>query len=190
MRTLVLSLIAAFVLSGCFYGTKNVSDSAETVQAAAYQHDGPPTITLYTSINNTSGAGAHSALLVNGPERILYDPAGRFRHPDAPEQADVHFGITDRVLSYFYAHHALPTHHLRIRTLIVSPEVAKQVYHLARSEGRSVDAACTNHVSNVLMQIDGWDISRTIFPRNLDKQFATIPGVTTKEIRKGDSLIP
>ncbi|MEM9715018.1 MAG: hypothetical protein AAF826_00730 [Pseudomonadota bacterium] len=190
MRLSVLLLIISLALSGCIYGTKNIQDSDAVVRAASYQHDGPPTITLYTSVNNTTGAGAHSGLMINGPERILYDPAGRFRHPDSPEQADVHFGFTDRVMVEYFGHHTLDSHHLRIQTLVVDQETANLAYALARQEGRAVDATCAIRISNILGQIPGLNISGTISPRNLSNQFSALPGVTLREIYKGDRLIP
>ncbi|MEO1562619.1 MAG: hypothetical protein AAFR98_04225 [Pseudomonadota bacterium] len=185
---ILLSL--ALMLGGCIYGTPNYRASELDIRSAAYVHDGPTAITLFTSVNNRSGAGAHSGLMINASERILYDPAGRFTDDRAPENADVHYGFSEWVMVRYFAHHTAETHHLRVQKLIVSPETAAKIYALARQEGRSVDAACATHVSNILAQIPELGISRTIWPRNLSDQFAEIPGVQTAEVRLGDPLVP
>lgn len=39
-----------------------------------------PRISLYTMVNNESGAGAHSALVINASQRVIFDPTGTFKH--------------------------------------------------------------------------------------------------------------
>jgi len=59
--------------------------------------EGPPTyFTLYTVVNKATGSGAHSAILVNASERVIFDPAGTWYHPSLPERNDVHFGMNDK----------------------------------------------------------------------------------------------
>ena len=189
-RSVAIFLTLAFVLSGCLYGTPNYNASDDAIKAAAYVDGGPPSITLFTSVNNKTGAGAHSGIMINASERILYDPAGRFTYEDAPERADVHYGFSDWALVNYFAHHTLPTHHLRMQTIEVSPETAALAYNLARMQGRSVDAACATNASEILSQIPGLGISRTIFPRNLSDQFARLPNVKVREVYEGDRLVP
>ena len=44
----------------------------------------PPSITLLTVIGIPRGEGAHSALLINGSQRIIFDGAGSWNHPAIP----------------------------------------------------------------------------------------------------------
>ena len=67
------------------------------VQRRAYVHEGPAEITLYTVIETETGEGQHTALLINGTQRVLWDPAGSFRHPQVPERGDLHYGITETI---------------------------------------------------------------------------------------------
>ena len=62
MRHLILALCAATLLGGC--AAERVWAPDEAVARAAYRHDGPPRLTLFTMINNRTGAGAHTSLMV------------------------------------------------------------------------------------------------------------------------------
>ncbi|MEM0977001.1 MAG: hypothetical protein AAGJ34_05675 [Pseudomonadota bacterium] len=190
MRVSFGVLLIAVFLTGCIYGTENIQDSAEVVRAASYREPGPATITLFTSIDEVTNRGEHTALLINGPERVLYDPAGRFRHINAPEQADVLFGITDDVLGAYYAHQAPPDHFLRAQTIVVSQEIARIAYEAARMQGRSGDGFCTVHTSAILSKIPGFDVGSAIFPKALSGRFAELDGVITRDIRIGDPVSP
>ncbi len=104
MLRLALALMALLGLAAC--GADQTFAPQAEVDAARYV-EGPPTyIVLYTGINDRNGSGAHSALLVNASQRVLFDPAGTFTHPRAPVQGDVHYGITDSVLAAFLDYHA------------------------------------------------------------------------------------
>ncbi|MBN8211210.1 hypothetical protein JI666_21145, partial [Bacillus sp. NTK071] len=74
------------------------------VIAARYQHDGPAEIVLFNVIKHDGGQGEHAALMINAPsQRVLFDPAGTWTHPDAPERHDVHYGFDDTQLyRYIY----------------------------------------------------------------------------------------
>jgi len=54
-------------------------------------------LTLLTMKNTGSGNGAHTGLMINASQRVLWDPAGTFGHASIPERNDVHFGITPRI---------------------------------------------------------------------------------------------
>jgi hypothetical protein len=104
MLRFALALLALLGLAAC--GVDRTFDPQDKVDAARFV-EGPPTyIVLYTGINDRNGSGAHSALLINASQRVLFDPAGTFIHPKAPIQNDVHFGITDSVLASFVDYHA------------------------------------------------------------------------------------
>jgi len=48
----------------------------DVVNAAVYRSTGERSLTLYTMRNVGSGNGAHSSLLVDASQRVMFDPAG------------------------------------------------------------------------------------------------------------------
>jgi hypothetical protein len=59
MRFWTLALCGILGLAGCA-APPGVWATDEAVARAAYRHDGPPRLTLFTMLNNTSGSGAHT----------------------------------------------------------------------------------------------------------------------------------
>lgn len=158
------------------------------VARAAYRHPGPPAITLYTTRNVGSGNGAHSGLMVNAAQRVLFDPAGTFGAPSLPERNDVIFGVTPRVMEYYTGYHARTSYYVVEQRLEVPSETAALALQLVLNYGAVAKANCTRATSHVLQQLPGLDyISRTWFPDNLEDQFASHPGVITIEHRETDA---
>lgn len=188
LRSFLIAAAAALTLVGCATNTGGVPDaSPETVAQAAYRHDGPPAITLYTMVSNNSGAGAHSSIMINGSERVIFDPAGSVRHPDLPEREDVLYGVTPRIVEFYEKAHARETYHVLIQRIEVSPAVAEQALQLARTNGRVPQAFCASATSGLLSQLPGFEgIGRTFFPLGLAKQFAELPGVTESRVYDDD----
>jgi hypothetical protein len=89
----------------------------------AYVHDGSTRIYLYSMVNNESSAGAHSALVVNASQSMIFDPAGTINHNVFIEQDDELYGATPSVLELFTRAHASKTHHVVIQDLDVTPEI-------------------------------------------------------------------
>ncbi|MFE3835899.1 hypothetical protein [Pseudogemmobacter sonorensis] len=181
MLRILIACLAALFLSAC--GAERVWAPDERVAAARYVAGPPPSISLITVINDRSGAGAHSGLLINASQRVLFDPAGSWKHPDVPERNDLHYGITDQVLYFYRDYHARDTEaekfHVVEQTLIVTPEIAETVMRLAMDYGAVPKAYCANSISNILSGVPGFEaISTTMFPKRLRADFATIPGVT------------
>jgi hypothetical protein len=116
MRRALMAALAAVLLAGC-----EVYEPAdpEEVARARYVSDEPPSVTLISMVNNGTGRSAHSALLINGSERVLYDPAGTFQHPDLPRRGDIHYGITPRFLDYYERYHARFSHFVHTQTVEV-----------------------------------------------------------------------
>ena len=67
---MAIALVAGLALTGCIKETSHYA-SDKMVRDVAYVHDGPPRISLYTMVNNDSGAGAHSALVINASQRVI-----------------------------------------------------------------------------------------------------------------------
>lgn len=186
MLRAVLALLALLTLAAC--GAEPKWAPEEQVQAARYVHDGPPAITLFTVINNRSGSGAHSGLMINGSERIMFDPAGTWNHPRIPERNDVHFGITPRIVNFYIDYHARETFRVVEQTVVVSPGVAELVAQRAKAYGAVPKAQCASSISSILRGVPGFEgIGSTMFPNRLMEDFARIPGVTGRTIYDEDA---
>ncbi len=174
--TIAAASIAA--LAGCAANAPFASEAE--VAAAAFVADAPPSVTLFTVINNRSGGGAHSGLMINGSQRVMFDPAGSWYHPRLPERNDVHFGMTDRMIAFYVDYHARETFRVVQQTVPVSPAVAQQVMNNALAYGAVPQAQCSRSISNVLADVPGFEVlgSGSWFPKRLMDDFAQIPGVT------------
>ncbi|MGL4320958.1 MAG: hypothetical protein ACRCS3_08855 [Paracoccaceae bacterium] len=182
----VLSLAVFLGLSACAAKAPYAPD--EAVQAAAFVAEGPPSVTLFTVINNRSGGGAHSGLMINGAQRVMFDPAGSWYHPNMPERDDVHFGMTDRMIAYYVDYHARETFRVVQQTVPVSPEVAQLVMNNALAYGAVPQAQCTNSISTVLSGVPGFEsVSRSWFPKRLMNDFAALPGVVEQVTTDADA---
>lgn len=186
MLRAVLAFLALLTLAGC--GAEPVWAPEERVQAARYVHDGPNTITLFTVINNRSGSGAHSGLMINDSERIMFDPAGTWNHPRVPERNDVHFGITPRIVNFYIDYHARETFRVVEQTVQVSPGIAAFVAERAKAYGAVPKAQCARSISAILAGVPGFETIRsTWYPNQLMDAFGELPGVTTRVIRDEDA---
>lgn len=185
MLRLTIALLALLGLTAC--GAQPTWAPEAEVQAARYS-PGPPTyITLYTVISTGSDAGAHSAILVNGSERVIFDPAGSWHHPRLPERNDVHFGMTDKALAFYIDYHSRVTYNVIEQQIMVSPEVAEHVLRLVKDYGAVPKAMCANATSSILRATPGFEsMPATWYPKKLSEAFGQLPGVTTRTITDDD----
>src|SRR6056297_1827873 len=186
MRSILMALGAALVLAGC--AAESVVSSMDEVTRVAYRHDGPPRLTVFTMINNRSGAGAHTALMINGEQRVIFDPAGSFntgRH--LPERDDVLYGITPAVADVYTRYHARKTYHVRIQRLDVSPDVAARAIRLIEANGPVPSAQCSLATSRILGELFPGQVRSSWFPKKTADDFARIPGVTEETLYEYDS---
>lgn len=174
-------------LAGC--AAESVWAPDEAVARAAYRHPGPPALTLFTTRNAGSGNGAHSGLMVNASQRVLFDPAGSFGHSTLPERDDVIYGMTPRIVEFYTGYHARTSFYVVEQTVEVDPQVAERVLRIVEAHGPVAQAFCTRAVADVLQQVPelGVNFRPTWFPDNLEEQFARVPGVVTVEHRQTDS---
>ncbi len=182
---MLLAGVAALALAGCAEDRKAPYDE---IAARAYVHDGPPSVTIYTVLSTRDGSGAHSALMVNASQRVLFDPAGSFELPSVPERGDVHYGFAPRIQSVYIDFHARQTFDVVEQTILVSPEVAAQALSLVQQNGAVGPARCTSSIVAILRQLPGFqNVSGTAFPRQLYRQIAQLPGVTERRITDDDA---
>ncbi len=187
MRALAAVLLLVIV-AGCGAGAVSVMAPMEDVQRSAYAHPGPPSLTLYTVINNRTGSGAHTALMISASQRVLWDPAGSFYHPAAPEQNDVLFGFTPNVQAVYEDYHARETFRIVSQTVTVTPEVAELALKLARQQGPAGDATCAITTSGILRQLPGFEgFPASYFPVQTMENFAARTGVKGQTITDDDA---
>jgi hypothetical protein len=184
MRRVLIALCAALALSGC-----EIYREAEPVEVARarYVSEEPPSVTLITMVNASNGRAAHSALLINGSERVLYDPAGTFQHPDLPRRGDIHYGITPRFLDYYERYHARHSHFVHSQTVYVSRATADQVLANAKAIGPTPKMLCNTSVAAALRPVSPFtEVRVSISPEASRRDFARIPGVEDSYVREDD----
>ena len=186
MRILAGLIVVAF-LAACSSQPPSAQATDEIIAQTAYREAGPATLTLITMINNGSQAGAHTALMINGSQRVIFDPAGSFRNERVPRRDDVLYGIRPAVLAAYKGAHARSEYHIVLQTVEVKPEVAEQAIRLAIARGSVGDAQCAASTIALLRQLDGFSqMSNTLFPKRLMNNFATLPGVLTEKYYEDD----
>ncbi|MCC5972839.1 MAG: hypothetical protein JJT81_02185 [Rubellimicrobium sp.] len=180
-RAVVLGLPAT-ALAAC--SERAEISPPDQIVNAFYRHDGPPAITLFTVRNVETGNGAHSALMISGSQRLLFDPAGTFGHPRIARYNHTHFGVTPHIERLFISYHARETYYVVIQTLEVPPQTAEAALRIVATHGPVPQALCTRATAGVLRQLPGLgSINSTLFPDRLERQFARLPGVMTEEYR-------
>jgi len=178
-------LLVALVLAACAEPSW-VPD--EVVERSLHATGEPASITLYTVVNNRSGSGAHSALLVNGSHRALFDPAGTFRHPEVPERNDVHFGVTEPVRRVYIDYHARASYDVIEQKILVSPAVAERALAEIQAYGAVPKAQCSVSVTRILQRLPGFEsIDVTWFPNQTSEAFGQLAGVATRRITDDDA---
>ncbi|MBE3639438.1 hypothetical protein [Mangrovicoccus algicola] len=156
-------------------------DPPEAVAAAHFRSGNPPALTLYTNVRIATGKGAHTALVIDGPERVVFNPAGTWHHPKAPRIDDVHYGFTEPMEAWFVDYHARETYYVRQQKLQVPMATAARALQLAEETGPVMATFCTLRTSQIIAALPGFeDFPRTLFPDVASEAFAQYPGVETR----------
>ena len=186
MIRVILAFVALVGLAACGADNKYASDA--DVAAARFVAERPSSLTLYTVINNNTQAGAHSSLLINGTERVIFDPAGTWYSQTVPERFDLHYGMSDRMLDFYLDYHARITYRVVAQTIVVTPETAALVLARAQAHGAVPKGGCANSIASILRGVPGFEgIRQTYFPKELSKSFGKLPGVTQRLITDADA---
>ncbi|MEM1130531.1 MAG: hypothetical protein AAGH83_08410 [Pseudomonadota bacterium] len=178
-RTGAACLSAALLLLGAC-ADPEISATEPEITQSRYSSGGPAEIALVTNVSNRDNWGAHSALIIDGPERVVFNPAGTWYHPASPERGDVHYGFTPEMEAWFIDYHARETYRVHIQRIQVPPEVAAAALERARTYGRVGPARCTVAVTEILHGLPGFeDFPVVWFPDRAEKAFARYDGVET-----------
>ena len=181
-------IFAAIVLTACGYGTEDKFASKTHLEKYTYISKEPASLTLLTMVNNRTGRGGHSSLLINGSQVVMYDPAGRWYHSHAPERHDVVYGINPQLLKIYKSFHARDTHHVVSQKIYVSRQVANQAIAASIAQGRAKDATCAINTVAILNQLQGFEgLKSSYFPEKLMKNFGEIEGVVTGKYYENDT---
>ena len=139
-------------------------------------------------VTNRSNRGAHTAVIVNGSERVVWDPAGTWYHPQVPERHDLHYGLNDEMHEFFIDYHARETYRVVTQTVPVTREVADIAIRRFAANGSVPKMFCTVQTSSALRGVPGFEnVYGGFFPDGLRRSFDKLPGVTTKVYRDGDA---
>jgi len=188
MTRFLLCCAALFMLAACGGPAEPKWAPDDAVMAARYQHAGPSTITLFTVLTTRDGTGAHAGLMINGSQRVMFDPAGTWHHPNLPERNDVHFGMTPKMVNFYIDYHARETYDVIEQTIEVSPEVAQIAMRRAMEYGAVPKAQCTVAISSILRGVPGFEgLPQTWFPAKLMTAFGKLPGVQARKITDTDT---
>lgn len=184
MTLKALAVLALMTLAACSTAGKDYATDAEmSAPNARYVASAPRSITLFTVVSSRNGSGAHSGLMINASEQVLFDPAGSWNHPHVPERNDVHYGFSNRMETFYIDYHARPAYNVIVQTVTVSPEVAEQIKQKAEAYGAVPKAHCADSISTILQGVSGFEsVKPTWFPKKLSEEFATLPGVQSKFI--------
>ncbi|MCC5964160.1 MAG: hypothetical protein JJU09_13640 [Rhodobacteraceae bacterium] len=182
---LALMGLCLALLSAC--GEPGIWASDADVQAARYAHDGAAELTLVTIMHHRSGRGDHTALFINGRERVIFDPAGSWERRVNPRRGDVHYGMSPEAGASFYLSHVRETHYAKVQRIAVPLEVAEQAKALALAEGAVGPARCAISTARILRQLPGFGgVGSSFFPQVLMRNFGQIPGVQEYELHHDD----
>ncbi len=184
-RRVFLAAALPAALAAC--GAQRVWDTDEDLRAARFVSDQPPSITLLTVIGIPRGEGGHSGLMINGSQRVIYDPAGSWEHPRIPERNDVLYGITDNFKNFYLDYHARSTYWVAEDTVFVSREVADAAIRSVEMQGASPKSYCAVNSGKALRRVPGFESAPTGFsPIKLRNWFLTLPNVQSKRHMDGD----
>ncbi|WP_439139891.1 hypothetical protein [Roseicyclus sp.] len=179
-----LAMVSA--LGGCV--AEEVWAPDTFVSTANYQPTGPATLTLMTMVSNRDGRGGHSALMIDGAQRVLFDPAGSWYHPLIPERNDVLYGMSPQFLQFYTDYHARETYHIVVQEREVTPEVAAQIIAAVEANGAVPPARCSLSISSLLGDVPGFEsITANWFPIRTMEQFGALTGVRESRIYDTDA---
>jgi hypothetical protein len=164
MRSLTAALILPLALGACG-GAEPIWAPDDVVARAVYHSPEPTSITLLTVVSTSNGSGAHTGIIINASQRVIFDPAGTFKHPLMPERNDVHYGLTDQRLEVYIDYHARVTFDVVTQKILVPPEIAELVVNKVQAHGAVAKAHCTDSTSALLRTVPGFEsLPHTWYP--------------------------
>ncbi len=181
---IAFSLGASLFLGAC---VNNSTYPAEEIASMRVVTEAAPFVSLITMVNDKSGGGEHSALLINGSQQVLYDPAGSFRHSRVLRSDDMMYGMTPGLVDYYNSYHARFGYYVKIQKLEISRELADALIARAQAEGAVPKLTCSIATTNILSDFDMFaSIGKTFLPGRQMRRFGALPGIEETIIREDD----
>lgn len=182
--------LQAFVLFGILSAcgqAEPVWSTDERVEAARFVSSEAPYVSLMTMVRKSDDFGAHSALIVNGSEVVLFDPAGTFKHPQMPERNDVFFGVTPGIKSIYEKYHARQSTYVIEQKLPISRDLADKLIVRILAQGASAKMYCGVATSDILRDFEVFaSVPKSFYPTKLMDGFGAIPEVIERRVDGGD----
>lgn len=181
-------LVPAFLaLVSCATSAVDTASSQDILDAA-YVSNAAPSLTLVTVVNNRTGSGGHTSLIVSGSQQVIFDPAGSFRRSDVVSRGDVLYGMSPGWVAAYKSAHARSTYHVVTQKIEVTPAQAETALRLVQENGAVGSAFCANATSSILRRVPGFeDVSVTFYPVKLMDQIAARDDVVTEKYYENDS---
>jgi len=187
MRALTIALLLGVGLFAAGCASNSGTAPAEEISAAQFSNPEPASVSVITMVNSNSEFGEHSALLINGSQQVIYDPAGTFRHSQLPRRDDMVYGISPRFASYYNSYHARFGYYVKVQKLALTLEEADAMIAAAQARGHVAKLFCATATSDVLNDFPQFaNIRSTFFPGAIMKRVASIAGIETEIIREND----
>jgi hypothetical protein len=184
MLRVILALAALAGLAGC---TDPTSASPEAISQARYVSGEPPSLTIISMKNVSSGSSEHTGMIINGTQQVLYDPAGNFRYAAAPRAGDGHYGMTPTAIKAYESFHARSDYFLKIQTVPITLETADELIARAQQQGVTRQMFCSVSAGEVISDVAPFQNAPvSMFPTAIEKYFDTVPGVVTSTFYEND----
>ncbi|MEX0970096.1 MAG: hypothetical protein WD046_06595 [Paracoccaceae bacterium] len=188
MPKLLLALVLLAGLSAC--ATNRTTATQAEITAVRHVETAPPFVALLTMVNSKSDFGEHSALVINGSQMVIYDPAGSFEEGRVGlvRAEDVLYGVTPDLVGYYNSYHARHGYYVRMQQVNISPEEADALIAGVQARGAVSQLQCGTAVSDVLNDLPRFSTIRTtILPGGIMRRMAQIEGVESTDIVESDS---
>ena len=153
-------------------------DPARDADLLRYRHPGRATVTLITVLSKRAGSGGHSALIVNGEHRVIFDLEGSLSYSSLAVSGDVIYGANPAVVESFIGYHTRNTDDTVTETLDIADAVASDLLIRVMLYKTVMRSFGTQSVGAPSRSTPGFGGMGPMFPsKNLMESFATQPGV-------------
>ena len=162
------------------FGCSNLRDfdPVTTINTPGYRHPGGATVTLVSVVSKRSNTAAHSALIVNGTQRIIFDPAGTLFHKNLKFRGDVIYDANPSVVDFYIRYHTRNTHDTVMQSVDVADALAEDLLKRLLSRGYVWKSFRAQSASTLLRATPGFENIRPTFSlQKLMKNFGKIENV-------------
>ena len=153
-------------------------DPASEADLPRYRDLGSATVTLITVLSKRDCSGGHSAFIVTGEHRVIFDPEGSLSHTSLAVSGDVIYGANPAVVESFIGYHTRNTDDTVTETLDIADAVASDLLIRVMLYRTVMQSFGTQSVGAPSRSTPGFEGMGPMFPsKNLMESFATQPGV-------------